>query len=169
MKPYRWANYIQLSANKLYYLTELLMFDRNTWIRLTVCKQMSGSNFLKKWSHKQTLYLEMTHTHTYTRAHTHIHIFIHINRIWHWITHKGWHAIKLLPTKIFLTQTTSGFLSLLSLFNDILLCSCLRCHNYKMNQSRGSQRAVKLRVYSHLEGRNVWHYISQTNPYCPWI
>ena len=49
------------------------------------------------------------------------------------------------------------------------LCSCLRGHNYKVKGSWGSQQVVKLRVYSHLEGRNVWHYISQTNPYCPWI
>ena len=58
---------------------ELLVLGSNTSNHLTVCKQMSSGLF-KDFTNK-------------------LYIYIYINRIWHWITHKGCYAIKHNQTK----------------------------------------------------------------------
>ena len=71
----------------------------NTWIDLTVCKEMTFYSFKNKVTNKLFAYI-------------YIYIYIYINRIWLYIMHEGWYAIK--PNK--LTKTINTVLTVVNNF-----------------------------------------------------
>ena len=65
-------------GHQLYFL--LSMLNSSTWNHFTVSKNLRSGSFKNNITYKLFAYKS--------------YIFVCINRIWHWITHKGWYAIK---------------------------------------------------------------------------